>query len=1662
MLTPVLVMPARVDFFSGLVYYYNVIKHRPKTMEKQTMDEKKSKEYYRQIRFLLTDRTLLKRVGITRKAMQAAFEEADLREIAQSLSRPHTADQQTPVDVAQITATVQPLLDALARAGEVSDAPEDGNWLQHVYDVILQEMFPAPGRASMRRRKQTTDHHWAGAVLLCELLHLILKLERRERPMIPTFDIDVLSEKEVRKFPAGTEYIRFRRCCRQFYLHEFHAIASRITPFNTLGHVAGVHYVAMHMARQLIRREVPVDLAMVSAAAACHDIGKFGCKGDEVFRLPHLHYYYTNEFLLRMKMPTVAHIASNHSTWDLELENLSCESLLLIYADFRVKSSRDEQGQEVIHFYTLAESFDVILNKLENVDEAKRNRYERVYAKLRDFEQYMISIGVSPDLDRPSEEERCWKDAALLGAEEAKERIKFLAIEHNIKVMNHFEDESEFGDLLEEARSGRNWKNIHAYLNTLEEYFTYMTAVQKQMTIGFLRELLINKGGDILRQAAELIGRIIASYDEKYRKELPEGIHIPAGRIDSAVLWREHLQIVTEPDLKRTERQQRWIGYSLKRTMATLLAQADSAARDGYLQQFLDLLYTQGRSDAMIFILLDTVLEVDLQYLNTEHIMRILDFCHVAMQRQAQTENESVEIRISVLRNVHRLATEGSQEQLTEPICQHMQRLVSIPVADDRLVSVVYLKYRTREALGLKGKLTGEFRRELEEMEASNSDIFRDDLKVDTPWVIKAVNIEVMLDELRGGRRQEVFYIATHLSNLLKVSERVTVRRRAGQSLLQIVDLMTREQRHEIVIELTKGLEIGEHQFSKYIPEYLGVLIMHLHPEELGEVMHELNALLQAENDKVASVTLDTLGVMLQNYDDYRQRFHEDEREYTRRREKIIGMLLSGMANYHEAVSQEGFLVLGKMIFGAEHLPLAVKAQVFRILHKKMLSLIEDREGDTLRFFNNAAALNHIYRFISDYQFFRGDLPLQEAKRAAFFPGTFDPFSLGHKGIVTAIRDQGYEVYLALDEFSWSKNTQARLYRKKIMTMSCADETGVYIFPDDQPINIAMPEDVGKLKRLLDGKEVYIIVGSDVIANASSYRKEPEPDSIHSMNHIVFRRETEEQADRSMELEHDYELGRSKITGKVVELKLPVHLEDISSTKIRDNIDNNRDIASLIDPVVQSYIYDNALYMREPMYKFILSARNLHFGVLREEGVLREIRITDGSRGDALIACARMHPVETVHLYEEFGDAGLAAYVRRSAAGRSLIIHHMEADLSAVEVDAYQLILTEVLSEALKDDYTYAIYHEQEPEHADRQIIEVLMRQGFRQIRIDERDTGCYGVDMRSPVTVIQNMITVLKSPFNKNPQVEKALRKAQIRLQHSLTGLFPGTLILSFDSAVMHHKLIRRITAENGVPAEEQKPRALGPYMCVPFGKILNGMAVPNTVTKTLHLEKSFAPDLTNFRIREYPNYASIEDQVRTIRSFHRPVILVDDILHKGYRMRRLDPILNENEVEVHKLLVGILSGSGRDLMTEQGRSVDCVCFVPNLNAWFVESTLYPFIGGDGVERHTGTIDDDLTSINMILPYMAPSFLARRCTKEAIYEFSMVCLENARDIMKVLEEEYQKIFQKKLTLQRLSEAVNAPKLTDVGQCLDFDRAIAASAYIEDDIERLQRMRGLL
>ena len=234
-------------------------------------------------------------------------------------------------------------------------------------------------------------------------------------------------------------------------------------------------------------------------------------------------------------------------------------------------------------------------------------------------------------------------------------------------------------------------------------------------------------------------------------------------------------------------------------------------------------------------------------------------------------------------------------------------------------------------------------------------------------------------------------------------------------------------------------------------------------------------------------------------------------------------------------------------------------------------------------------------------------------------------------------------------------------------------------------------------------------------------------------------------------------------------------------------------------------------------------------------------------------------------------------------------------------------------------------------------------------------------------------------------------------------------------------------------MPQEPQTPRVLGELMCVPFGQILNGIAVPNTVTKTLHTEKYFDPSIRKFTIKEYPNYSKLINQVRTIKSFDRGVILVDDLLHKGYRIRELDPIFKAEGVNIKKIVVGILSGRGKDLMTVQGRDVSSAYFIPNLRVWFAESAMYPYIGGDSVDRPERAGDSgQFNSINLILPYVLPTFM-NDVPRSRVYDFSMECLKNAREILSALEEEYKELFQKNLTLKRIGEAIISPKFPTSG-----------------------------
>ena len=1523
---------------------------------------------------------------------------------------------------ADVLALCRPELETLC-PGE----PSEG-WLAYAYDYARRLLYP---------EKTDAEPFAPGAVFLLSVLQVLFAAEAELLPHDPAWTFDFLTDDELAGSPSAPSYQRFLRLWRREFVYELMRLGLEVTPYRTLEHIAGVHHIAVTAARALRKSGVAVDVALVSGAAAGHDLGKFGCRPGE--RVPYLHYFYTDQWFRRRRMTDIGHVAANHSVWDLEPDYLSVEALLLIYADFRVKQLHDAQGREITRISTLAQAFQVILDKLDDVDGEKQKRYTRVYARLEDFEQFMVSRGVDVTMSGGDTSPLPEKHTALMTDDEALRALTLRCVGHNMELMHRLTDQRSFARLLEEARGETDWRRLRAYLAVMESYSLYLHIPQKVQTLTFLYELLMHREGDIRRQAAALLGEIIAGFHAGYAKERPADIRPDPRAINDVDQWRLYLDKILYPDHKLMPQHRRWIGYTLKFAVGSLLSHCPGREERFLAPVFAYYRRPEDLDDYTAFQLLDTAAALPDTAYTASRARQMTDFAAALSLRKDLT------IRMAAVLLLDRLA------RLYPENGRALEAVTAVPDGDSGT-----LRYLKQDVLSQGAPLLLP--------EDVVSEIFLDNLKTATPWITKQGNLRLLTDFARSGK-SPALHIATHLSNLIKVSDRVTVRHSAGNALLALAPRLTADQRNEVAVELCRGLELGQQEFTKYIPDYLGRFALWLPPAELDEVLDDLRVNLSSSDSRVTASVLDTVGVIYEAYDAYRSRFPETDDAYRRRRERLLGLLMRGLSGIDGATRQEALFVLGRRVFGSGELGRHEKRRAFMLTQRKLLSAQDEFPGEGLTFYYRAAMLGKLYRFITEEHLFHKGFDFGAPRPVAFFPGTFDPFTLSHKGIVRAIRDQGFEVLLAIDEFSWSKKTQPYRLRRRIAAMAVADVFHVSIFPEDFPVNIANPENLHELRAAFPGRSVSIVVGSDVVLHASSYKKPVTPDSIHTFDHVVFRR-TEPDAEPA-----DY----SCITGKVLELTLPPQLEEISSTRIREAVDANRDISNLIDPTVQEFIYRRGLYLREPQDKPVLRTEDLSFlpaSPETAEKFLRTmlsvptaaaLRTQIESRGDDVMVCrdtdgtilgaASYACLDSARLFARLGDPALSGLVRQNAGGRTLLISGLFVPRGERQSDLCQLLITEVLTLALSREFTYALYLPLEGAVSGygRQL---LTLQGF----VPAGDsTDALAVDMRCPIVLSRNVDTAVKAPFSSSPRVLAAIAAAHRRLQAALTKLQPGSLVLSLSAGVIYHRLLQRITGRNGVPAEPTTPRVLGPDICVPYGKILRGVAVPNTVTKTLRTDKVYEPDLSTYSIEAYPDYSPLPDQVRTIHAFARPVILVDDMLHDGKRIRRLAPLLAETNTPVDQVLVGYLTGMGRDLMEQLGYDVDAIYYLPNLRLRFVESTLYPFIGGDTVRRSKALPGGLQPAVNRILPYAAPEYTGM--DDETAWELSLCCLENARDILLALETEFRSLYARNLTLSRLGEAVILPLCPDKGGCMTYDLSRAASTYLEGDIELLKRMR---
>ena len=173
---------------------------------------------------------------------------------------------QSGVDFQQVLCLCQPYMDQVCE-----DTPKQG-WMDYTFQWLLAQYFPENYTVENIPGAQQAVDYFTG------VLNELFMREASELPFDPCRHFALLKKEEEAYCRILSEYRRFQKCFDQGRVYVFMRLAQECTPYETLGHIAGVHHVSMFMARQLVHKGVPVDLGLMSGAALMHDIGKYGCR----------------------------------------------------------------------------------------------------------------------------------------------------------------------------------------------------------------------------------------------------------------------------------------------------------------------------------------------------------------------------------------------------------------------------------------------------------------------------------------------------------------------------------------------------------------------------------------------------------------------------------------------------------------------------------------------------------------------------------------------------------------------------------------------------------------------------------------------------------------------------------------------------------------------------------------------------------------------------------------------------------------------------------------------------------------------------------------------------------------------------------------------------------------------------------------------------------------------------------------------------------------------------------------------------------------------------------------------------------------------------------------------------------------------------------------
>ena len=237
----------------------------------------------------------------------------------------------------------------------------------------------------------------------------------------------------------------------------------------------------------------------------------------------------------------------------------------------------------------------------------------------------------------------------------------------------------------------------------------------------------MHKEGDIRRQAAELMGDILARFHAGYTKEVPAH-HVPDPREQTALgLAEGYLHRILYPDHKLLPQHKRWINYTLKRVIATLVDHSQGAEQRAFLELCLGLYAAPERlDDTSAFTLLDTATSLPLRLCTPEQRQVAGAFCRRPLPPPG-------------LNGPHRRPGRAGVPAAPGGGCRSPDGGRLRPARPGQRQSRPHA--RTTSPLRWRGLPEEDAVGSLEDEDIS--EIFLENLKAATPWIIKKANIRI-------------------------------------------------------------------------------------------------------------------------------------------------------------------------------------------------------------------------------------------------------------------------------------------------------------------------------------------------------------------------------------------------------------------------------------------------------------------------------------------------------------------------------------------------------------------------------------------------------------------------------------------------------------------------------------------------------------------------------------------------------------------------------------------------------------------------------------------------------------------------------------------------------------------------------------------------------